>query len=68
MPHVPFPNDPTPEEAANPDWFREPTAREHKIGAALFAGFSRSTIEWFLGILGIHGHRTLETLRRVNRL
>ena len=26
-------------EAADPDWFREPTPREHRIGAALFLGF-----------------------------
>ena len=25
--------------AANPDWFREATRREHWIGAALFVGF-----------------------------
>jgi hypothetical protein len=27
------------EAAADPDWFREPTPREHRIGAALFLGF-----------------------------
>src|SRR4051794_25149820 len=26
-------------EAADPAWFREPTAREHVIAAALFVGF-----------------------------
>jgi hypothetical protein len=26
-------------EAADPTWFREPTRREHRIGAALFIGF-----------------------------
>jgi hypothetical protein len=26
-------------EAADPEWFREPTRREHWIGAALFSGF-----------------------------
>jgi hypothetical protein len=25
--------------AADPDWFRPPTRREHAIGAALFVGF-----------------------------
>lgn len=29
----------TPSDAAHPDWFREPTRRELKIGAALFTGF-----------------------------
>ena len=31
--------DPTSPEAAHPDWFREPTRRELKIGAGLFTGF-----------------------------
>jgi hypothetical protein len=26
-------------DAADPTWFREPTRREHRIGAALFIGF-----------------------------
>ena len=26
-------------EHADPDWFREPTPREHRIAAALFVGF-----------------------------
>ena len=26
-------------EAAHPDWFREPSRREHRIAAALFVGF-----------------------------
>lgn len=26
-------------EHADPDWFREPTPREHRIAAALFIGF-----------------------------
>ena len=30
------PNDP---EAANPDWFRAPSRREHWIAAGLFVGF-----------------------------
>ena len=33
------PPEPAPEDAAHPDWFREPTRRELKIGAALFIGF-----------------------------
>jgi hypothetical protein len=48
MPIVPTSNDPTPDEAANPDWFREPTPREHKIGAALFAGFGLFFVLLFL--------------------
>lgn len=31
--------EPSPPDTAHPDWFREPTRREMKIGAALFAGF-----------------------------
>jgi hypothetical protein len=27
------------QQAADPDWFREPTAREHAIGAGLFVAF-----------------------------
>lgn len=27
------------DEAADPNWFREPTPREHRIAAALFIGF-----------------------------
>ena len=26
-------------EGENPEWFREPTAREHRMGGWLFAGF-----------------------------
>ena len=28
-----------PQDQANPEWFREPTRREHWIAAALFVGF-----------------------------
>lgn len=28
-----------PPEAADPEWFREPTPREHRMGAALFVAF-----------------------------
>ena len=28
-----------PQEQAHPEWFREPTRREHWIAAALFVGF-----------------------------
>lgn len=28
-----------PQDAAHPEWFREPTPREHRIGAWLFLGF-----------------------------
>src|SRR3954452_12961172 len=36
-----LPPDPTsqPPEIADPRWFREPTAREHKLAAALFVAF-----------------------------
>ena len=33
------PIDPVPRDAADPDWFREPTPREHWIAAGLFIGF-----------------------------
>ena len=37
---MPEPLDPTPtQQQANPEWFREPTPREHWIAAALFVGF-----------------------------
>jgi fatty acid desaturase len=29
----------SPPEAADPDWFREPTPREHRMAAALFVAF-----------------------------
>jgi hypothetical protein len=29
----------SPQDVAHPDWFREPTVRELKLGAGLFAGF-----------------------------
>lgn len=42
---------PTP-ELADPDWFREPSPREHKIGAALFLGFAVFFILLFLAERG----------------
>ena len=36
---MPQPPEPSEQDAAHPDWFREPTKRELKIGAALFSGF-----------------------------
>jgi len=40
--------DPPPPDAAHPDWFREPTRRELKIGAALFAGFGAFFVLMFI--------------------
>jgi hypothetical protein len=37
-PMRPDPHEPTPDQS-NPEWFREPTSREHWIAAALFLGF-----------------------------
>ena len=45
MPETP---DPSPPDAAHPDWFREPTPRELKIGAALFSGFGVFFLLMFL--------------------
>ena len=46
MPHPPDQSGPGPAdppeavpEAADPDWFREPTPREHTLAAALFVAF-----------------------------
>ena len=33
------PDSDQPPEHADPDWFREPSPREHRIAAALFVGF-----------------------------
>ena len=35
-------------EAADPEWFRPPTPREHKIGAALFIAFGVFFVLLFL--------------------
>ncbi len=56
--------EPKPPDAAHPDWFREPTRREMKIGAALFTGFGAffvlmffvekdSGFRWVLLALGV---------------
>jgi fatty acid desaturase len=36
------------EELADPDWFREPSVREHRIAAALFVGFGLFFILLFI--------------------
>jgi hypothetical protein len=38
-------------EQANPDWFREPSPREHRIAAALFIGFG----VFFILLFCVHG-------------
>lgn len=35
-------------ELAHPDGFREPTAREHRVGAAIFLGFSIFFVLFFV--------------------
>ena len=37
-----------PIDDADPDWFREPTPREHRIAAALFIGFGVFFVLLFL--------------------
>src|SRR5215212_2030233 len=39
-------------DAADPTWFREPTAREHAIAAALFVGFGLFFVVLFFVLLG----------------
>jgi len=39
-------------EQANPDWFREPSRREHLIGAGLFIGFGIFFVMLFLFLHG----------------
>jgi hypothetical protein len=52
-------------EHANPDWFREPSPREHRIAAALFIGFgvffvllffvlSGWWFRWVIMVLGVY--------------
>ena len=64
MSQLPKPPDAPDDEQANPEWFREPTRREHRIGAALFTGFGIFWVilfafqrgwwfRWFLLLLGI---------------
>ena len=75
MPVMPDESD----ELANPDWFREPTAREHRIAAALFIGFGIFFIllffvlagwwfRWVIIVLGmysfIHGLRHARDAKR----
>jgi fatty acid desaturase len=39
-------------EAADPDWFREPTPREHRMGAALFVAFGVFFVLLFVVLSG----------------
>ena len=39
-------------EQSHPDWFREPTAREHHIAAALFVGFGVFFVLLFVVLSG----------------
>ncbi len=41
----------SPSEAADPDWFRQPTPREHRMGAALFVSFG----VWFVLLFVVLG-------------
>ena len=41
-----------PQEQAHPEWFREPTRREHWIAAALFVGFGVFFVLLFLVTYG----------------
>ena len=40
-----------PSEEANPEWFRKPTPREHRMGAALFVSFG----VWFVLLFVVLG-------------
>jgi hypothetical protein len=44
----PDPATPAPPDAADPDWFRPPTRREHWLGFALFTGFGVFFVLLFL--------------------
>ena len=74
--------DNSPTEAADADWFREPTPREHRIAAWLFIGFSVGFVLlffvlrgwWFRYVilgLAVHsflfGFRHARDLRRLKR-
>ena len=41
-----------PPEAADPEWFREPTPREHRMGAALFVAFGVFFVLLFVVLSG----------------
>ena len=40
------------DEASDPDWFRAPTVRERRIGAALFIGFGIFFLALFVVLSG----------------
>ena len=53
--HPPEPTEPaveSPQESADPDWFREPTPREHRMAAALFVAFGAFFALLFLVLSG----------------
>ena len=54
MTHPPEPAAPveSPQESADPDWFREPTPREHRMAAALFVAFGGFFALLFLVLSG----------------
>src|SRR5687767_4930484 len=39
-------------EAAEPEWFRAPTRREHRLAAGLFAGFAAGFVALFFVLQG----------------
>ena len=41
------------DEMADPTWFREPTRREHSIGAGLFVGFGLFFVASFFVLAGL---------------
>ena len=41
-----------PANSTDPQWFRPPTAREHRLGAALFIGFGLFFFLFFLFLSG----------------
>jgi hypothetical protein len=47
-PKSPIAEQEVPLEQSDSDWFREPTAREHRIAAALFGGFGVFFVLLFL--------------------
>ena len=74
--------DVTPTEKPEPDWFREPTRREHFIAAGLFIAFGLFFATWFFVLSGwwfrwviialaifsiLHGVRHVQDARRMKR-
>jgi len=46
------PQQSSPDEIADPNWFRRPTRREHLIASALFTGFGVSFVLLFIVLAG----------------